>query len=254
MAIFSDCRIVLVRTSHAGNIGAVARAMKTMGLTQLYLVDPKDYPNHDAYVRATHAHDILDNAIICKNLEEALHGTVAAYALSSRKRGVSALPTDIRTATMEAVNLLTTKGPVAFVFGNEATGLVNDEITLCNRFAYIPASDSYYSLNLASAVQVICYEFRMAALAQSEKTENPDDTKPVIMATHEEYQGLYQHLQKAMEQTTFLDNGNHHRIMRRLRKLFDRTQLERKELMILRGILSAFERTIHKAHNPSNDE
>ena len=253
MALFSDCRIVLVRTSLSGNIGAVARAMKTMGLTQLYLVNPKDYPNHDAYVRATHASDILDTATICESLVEALQGTVAAYALSSRKRGISATPADIRTAAMEAHNLLARKGPVAFVFGNEATGLTNDEMTLCNRFAYIPATDTYYSLNLGCAVQVVCYEFRLAFLAQTENIEKSDDTKPITMATHEEYQGLYQHLQKAMEQTRFLDNGNHHRIMRRLRRLFDRAELEQKELLILRGILSAFERAIHKS-NPPCDE
>ena len=244
MDVFSQCRIVLVRTSHPGNIGAAARAMKTMGLSQLYLVQPRRFPDLTAFSRATHATDILDRAIVCDSLEQALDGTVAAYALSARRRGLSAQPQDIREAASQAVELGTHRGQVAWVFGNEKSGLTNEEMALCNHFAFIPTVEECCSLNLGSAVQVACYEYRQAALMQTGTCPPAAVQDETPLATHQECQGFYQHLEAVLWQTPFLENGNSERIMRRLQRLFDRSMMEEKEVMILRGILTAIQRSI----------
>ena len=247
MDVFSKCRVVLIRTSHPGNIGAVARAVKTMGLGRLYLVSPKQFPSEEATLRASHATDILENAVVCQTLSEALAGTVAAYGLSARLRDLSASPQSVADAARQAVGLAATQGEIAFVFGNETTGITNDEMRLCNRFAYIPTSDDYYSLNLGSAVQVVAYEYRMAAMTQAmmpEKTET-------LMATHQEYEGFYAHLEAVLSRTKFLESGNSTRILRRLRRLFDRATLEQKEIMILRGILTSLERAMTERKDSS---
>ncbi|MBX9849705.1 MAG: RNA methyltransferase, partial [Rhodocyclaceae bacterium] len=160
-APLSRIRIVLSRTSHPGNIGAAARAMKTMGLSNLYLVAPKHLPEEQAIAMASGADDVLASAIVVPTLEDALEGTVLAVAMTARRRDLSAPIVWLRDAAIEAV-ATTAHGEVALVFGNETAGLTNQETDLCQRLAMIPAHADYSSLNLAAAVQVASYELRLA--------------------------------------------------------------------------------------------
>src|SRR6185369_14442659 len=158
---FDRVRVVLVRTSHPGNIGSAARAMRTMGLSRLVLVQPRSFPDAEADALAASATDVLEQAQVCETLEEALAGTVVQVAFSARTRTLSHTPLDAREAARE---LLQTPGELALVFGNETYGLSNEEVLLCNRLAHIPTDEEASSLNLAAAVQVAVYELRMAWL------------------------------------------------------------------------------------------
>src|SRR5690606_28555206 len=148
---------------HPGNIGAAARAMKTMGLARLYLVSPRHLPEEQAIAMASGADDVLAAATVVDTLEEALHGTMLAVAMTARRRDLSAPIAWVRDAVPEALTSAG-QGEIAFVFGNETAGLSNQETDLCQRLAMIPANSDYSSLNLAAAVQVLCYELRLAAL------------------------------------------------------------------------------------------
>src|SRR5690606_35279769 len=159
----SRIRIVLSRTSHPGNIGAAARAMKTMGLSRLYLVAPKQLPEEQATAMASGADDMLAAATVVDTLEQALEGATLAVAMTARRRDLSAPIAWVRDAVPEAL-ASAAHGEIAFVFGNETAGLSNQETDLCQRLAMIPANSEYSSLNLAAAVQVVCYELRLAGL------------------------------------------------------------------------------------------
>jgi len=233
----ANVRIVLVRTSHPGNIGAAARAMKTMGLTRLTLVAPDKFPDPVADARATGALDVLSGATVCGTLEEALAGTLHAVALSARRRELPHAVRDARQAAAELVERAR-DGEVALVFGTEMAGLSNVEAGLCREFATIPANPDYSSLNLGSAVQVMAYEVRMAAL---ESTAAP---RAVVEpgrepARFEDIENLFRHLETTMIETGFLDPGQPKRLMPRLRRLFARTALEKEEVNILRGFLNS---------------
>lgn len=162
-AALERIRVVLSHPSHPGNIGAAARAMKTMGLKRLYLVNPKSFPDPQAVAMATGADDVLAAATVCSTLTEALSGTVAATALTGRRRELATEPAWAREAAAELV-AAAGAGEVALVFGNEKTGLSNEEVAQCRHWALIPTSDQYRSLNLAQAVQILCYELRLAAV------------------------------------------------------------------------------------------
>jgi len=220
---------VLCRPSHPGNIGAAARAMKTMGLGELRLVAPERYPAPEADWMATNAVDVLHSARIENTLVDAIEDCVAAFAMSARPREWSPRVLDARSAAASAMAL---EGDVAFVFGNETAGLTNEEVFACQFLVHIPASAEFSSLNLAQAVQVMAYELYMARApdAVSGRSEKP--------ATVADLEGLYAHLEEAARETNFMASGS--RLRERWRRLFSRVPgLEREEVNIMRGLLRA---------------
>ena len=237
--LLSRIRIVLCRPSHPGNIGAAARAMKTMGLSSLYLVSPRQFPDPEADTRATGAVDVLQNAQVVSSLKEALAGTVFAAALTARQRDIG--PT--LGAPRETVAQLLAEaagGEVALVFGNETVGLTNEEILHCQAAVTIPTNPDFSSLNLGSAVQVLCYECRMSAFAGRPPVARPEVTPfASALATNDEIEGLYGHLETVMTDTGFFNPQQPGRLLHKLRRLFGRSRLERDEVNILRGILAA---------------
>jgi tRNA/rRNA methyltransferase len=225
----SAFRIVLCRPSHPGNIGAAARAMKTMGLADLRLVAPERAPVPKDEWMATHAADVLAAARTHATLAEAIADCASAFALSARPREWSPQVLDLRAAAARAVAF---DAPVAFVFGSESAGLTNDELFACQFLVHIPAAPGATSLNLAQAVQVVCYELHLAtdATVPEMRTEKP--------ATVQDLEGLYAHLEQAATATDFMAPGS--RLRERWRRLFSRVPaLEREEVNILRGLLKA---------------
>jgi tRNA/rRNA methyltransferase len=226
-------RIVLSHTTHPGNIGAAARAMKTMGLSRLFLVKPERYPHADAEAFATGAIDLLESAVICDSLDEALAGTVLAIASTARHRDLAHEVVDCREACRRMI-AEATGGEVALVFGTERAGLSADEVSRCQSIAVIPTNWDYSSLNLAQAVQVFAYELRMIAIGEQVYSQHPAD-----LATHDEAEGFYRQLEETFYSTGFLDPKEPKRLMQRMRRMFARARIEKKELNILRGFLSA---------------
>ena len=229
-------RIVLSRTSHPGNIGAAARAMKTMGLSQLVLVSPQSFPDPVATARAAGADDILQSARVVGSLAEALEGTVFAAAMTARRREMAVPMKWARDAAGELVHLAA-KGDVALVFGNETKGLSNEDVALCHMPVTIPVSPEYSSLNLGAAVQVLSYELRMAALDPGRAPAL--EFEP---ATHEQIEGFYAHLDRAITASGFFNPVSSKRLWPRIRRLYGRIRLEKDEVNILRGMLTAFEK------------
>lgn len=246
--------VVLSHPSHPGNIGAVARAMKTMGLSRLLLVNPKRFPDAEATARAAGAGDLLTRAEVCSSLEAALADTVCAYAVSARQRHLGPPPLVARQAAAELV-AAAGDGPVALVFGNEAAGLSNDEVQRCQRSVYLPANPDYPSLNLAAAVQILTYELRLAAFTGSPPVASPAVPFASPPAVHRDVEHFFRHLERVMRATGFLDPQRPRRLLPKLRRLFARAQLERDEVNILRGLLDAVERRIDggEASDPGDD-
>jgi tRNA/rRNA methyltransferase len=234
-------RVVLSHTSHPGNIGAAARALKTMGLSRLLLVNPKRFPDDEAVARAAGAEDILAQAEVFASLDAALGDCVFVYAVSARHRNLGPPPLPARLAAGEIL-ARAGDGEVALLFGNETAGLSNVEVQRCQATVFIPANPDYTSLNLASAVQLLSYELRLAAF---------DGCPPVLTravpfasppASQQEQQGFYEHLERVMVSSGFLDPQRPRRLLPKLRRLFGRAELERDEINILRGLLDALER------------
>ena len=224
-------RIVLCRPSHPGNIGSAARAMKTMGLTDLRLVTPEKFPAKEAEWMATNAVDVLHSARLHASLEEAIADCASAYALSARPREWGPQVHDVRAAAGAAMR---TEGKVAFVFGNEQAGLTNEEVLACQFLVHIPANPEFSSLNLAQAVQVVAYELRMAV-----DPRIPEGLHQKL-ATVADREGLYAHLNEAGQRSGFYAPETGSKLMERLRRLFSRVpDLEREEVNILRGLLKA---------------
>jgi tRNA/rRNA methyltransferase len=243
MQALTNVRIVLVRTSHPGNIGAAARAMKTMGLNRLVLVAPESFPDRVADARATGALDVLQAAHVCATLEEALAGSAHAVALSARRRELGHPVLSARDASARLMALAQDR-EVALVFGTEISGLSNDEAGLCQELVMIPADPGFSSLNLGAAVQVMAYELRVAAFGGSapligkRKTEQREEPESEP-AKFEDIENFYLHLEQVMLETGFLDPVNPKRLMPRLRRLFSRVDLEKEEVNILRGLLNS---------------
>jgi len=231
--LLSHIRIVLSHTSHPGNIGATARAMKTMGISSLYLVNPKIFPDAEADARASGASDVLRKARVCASLNEALQGTVHALAVSARRRELGYASADARSAAQQLV-AAAQEGEVAIVFGTEMSGLTNEEILQCRAVAHIPADPACSSLNLAAAVQVLAYEARVAAMGEQPPL---GESEP---ARHEDVENLYVHLEQSLLASGFLDPSNPKRLLPRLRRMFGRIRLEQEEVNILRGMLNSF--------------
>jgi tRNA/rRNA methyltransferase len=230
--LLANLRVVLCQTSHPGNIGAAARAMKTMGLSNLYLVQPKKFPHTEATALATGAADVLDRAVVCETLEEALAGCAFAIGLSARRRDLSHEVMDTREAAQQALAVAASQ-PVALVFGTEMSGLSNAELDRCQLLAMIPANPEFSSLNLAAAVQVMCYELRMAAL--DGRMEPVEFGEP--LANNEDLEMLYRHMEETLISIGFLNPAAPGRLMQRLRRLYARARPEKEEVNILRGIL-----------------
>jgi len=233
-------RVVLSRTSHPGNIGAAARGMKTMGFDELVLVAPRHFPDPDATAMAAGAADVLQAARVVDSLEAAIAECTLAVGFSARGRDLSHAPAALRELA-PGILATTEAGTVALVFGNETSGLSNDELLRCQRLAHIPANPAYSSLNLAAAVQVACYELAATSGMHALPASGAPDA-----ATGEDIEGFFAHLESAVHQTGFADPQNPGRFMERMRRLFARSGLERAEVKLLRGMLGAFEKKMRR--------
>lgn len=232
----SNIRIVLVDTTHPGNIGAVARAMKSMSLQRLFLVRPRLFPCAEATARAAGADDVLHHAMVCQSLTDALSGCGWVVGTSARPRSIAWPELDPRTCSGRCL-AEAQRTNVAVLFGREHSGLTNAELDHCHAVVRIPTNPEFSSLNVAGAVQVLGYELLQGSthsIAPLRRVSPP--------ASAEEMERLYAHLELTLEDIGYLDPANPRRLQRRLRRLFNRLQPDRSELNLLRGILSAAQR------------
>jgi len=239
----ANIRIVLVNTTHPGNIGGAARAMKNMGLAELYLVQPKEYPAPRAVWRAAGARDVLANATIVESVDEAIADCGLVVGTSARERRIPWPLLNPRECG-EKTYLEAEKHKTALLFGREDRGLTNDELQKCHYHVHIPSNPEYSSLNLATAVQVLAYEVRMASLAD-EQGNLPALTEwdqPPVNAGDLEY--FHEHLATTMADLKFYDPENPKQLLTRMRRLFNRVRMDEMEVSILRGLLSSVQRTI----------
>ena len=244
----SSVRIVLIATSHPGNIGSTARAMKTMGFYSLYLVSPKSFPDYRAKEMAAGADDVLDQVTVVDTLEEALVGCQLIFATSARARELS-LPGFMPSEFAEYVSEQSDNTQIAVVFGREHAGLTNEELLKCHYHINIPSNPDYSSLNLAQAVQIISYELRVKLLSpQTEVSLRRDE-----FASADEVEHFYEHLKAVFIEIEFLKETNPRRLMQRVRRLFNRVNLEKMEVSILRGMLSQVQKTLHRLSHTKED-
>ena len=246
-ARLSKIRVVLINTTHPGNIGATARAMKVMGLQQLHLVTPKTFPDAEATAMASGADDLLQHAVIHESLETALKGCALVLGTSARLRSLSMPQMDVRKAAESAL-LEHDSDDIAILFGRERYGLTNDEIQRCHQLVHIDTNPDYGSLNLAQAVQVIGYELRMSAIGEVGGEVgvrlSPLDWVPVDAGQMERF---YFHLEETLLDIKFLNPEQPKKLMMRLRRLFNRARPDQNEINILRGILAASQRAAEKS-------
>lgn len=233
----------MVHTTHPGNIGAAARVMKNMGLERLYLVEPKSFPDGIATAMASGADDLLANAHVCHSLQQAVDGCHLVMGSTARERKIQHDFIDARQAGALAFTE-SANYEVALVFGRERTGLTNHEIGLCHKLINISTNPSYPSLNVAAAIQIICYELRMAALNPDLKSKIA--TKTSNYASSDEVERFYQHLEQTLIEIEFLRPELSPQLMPKLRNIYNRLRLEQQELNILRGILSKTQRLVKK--------
>ncbi len=238
-------RIILVHTSHPGNIGAVARAMKNMGLAELVLVAPQRFPDAEATARASGADDLLAAARVCATLPEAIADCRLVIGASARSRTLGRPPLPAREAAGMAVRE-SSRHPVALVFGREHSGLSNEELDLCHHRLMVPVDEGFPSLNLAAAVMLVAYEVRLAMLAARQQPLSPDPRLPDELASMADMEGFYAHLERIMLYTGFLNPEQPRQLMRRIRRLYQRARPDANEINILRGILTSVERSFAK--------
>ena len=232
-----DIRVVLVETSHPGNIGAVARAMKNMGLSQLVLVRPRSFPDPEATARASGGADVLADARVVQDLAAAIADCGLVVATTARERDPNIRVLDVRDAAVRAVEEAA-RGPVALLFGNERTGLTNDELASAHLLLRIPANPQYSSLNLAMAVQLITYEVYRARGAVHRSADAVPEAVP--LATGAEMERLYTHLAQVLEEIGFRDRtASGRNLMDRIRRFLNRAEPDQNEANIVRGILTA---------------
>ena len=236
-------RIVLVGTQHPGNIGSAARAMKTMGLSQLVLVAPEKAPDRDTHAMAAGADDLVDAAPVYASLAEAVADCRWVLGATARNRRIQLEPLHPRDAAQRAV-AATASGPVALVFGRERTGLTNEELQLCHAAVHIPSDPAFSSLNLAAAVQVLSYELRCALLGNAATEESAVRTAPPVegAASHAELEGFFAQLGEALEQIDFHKGRAPESAMRKLRRLYLRANLDSADVRLLRGVLADTQR------------
>ena len=232
---FDKVRIVMVGTTEPGNIGAAARAMKNMSLSRLFLVNPINYPSAAATARASGADDVLSSAFVCSSLAEALEGVHLVIGASARQRNVKWKQMDVLDTCKEIQKTLAkSKQQVAVIFGTENSGLTNKELDLCHILMTIPGNPDYFSLNIASAIQVFAYQNFVSNIQIN--FENSDNE----LASFEELESFYVHLQQVLEHIDYFDEKRPKSLlMRRLRRLFGRSYPEKEEVAILRGILKS---------------
>lgn len=247
--LLNRIRIVMVNTTLPANIGAAARAMKTMGLSRLVLVAPKTFPSGDATALASGAADVLDQTMVVDTLEEAIADCELVFGTSARSRTIPWPLLDARPATELAIQHAAKNNQIAIVFGREDRGLTNEELALANYHLTIPVNAEYGVLNVAAAIQVICYELRMHALSQATTNADAHDNTPLMpltasqqmqwdepLATQGQMQQFYPHLEAMLADIDFLDPQNPRMLPLRLKRLFGRIQLDRMEYNLLRGI------------------
>lgn len=230
---FNNIRVVLCHTSHPGNIGSTARAMKTMGLSRLFLVQPKHFPDGQAKSLAVNAADVLDSATVTTTLEEAIADCHFVIGVSGKQRSLSQAVMNVREAAQEAKRIASDQ-QVALVFGTEMSGLSNAEADCCHILATIPANPAYTSLNLAQAVQVMCYELRMAITEGIPHISSKDGE----LANQADLERFYSHLHEVLAQIGYINPRAPKKLFERLRRLYGRAQLEKEEVQLLRGILT----------------
>ncbi len=231
--MLSHFKVVLVETSHPGNIGAVARAMKNMSMNQLCLVSPKNFPSADATARASGANDILSGVQVCNSLQDAVEDCQIVLGASARDRTISWPELTARECAEKFV--VATESKIALVFGRENSGLKNHELDLCHFLLRIPCHSEFSSLNLAAAVQVVCYELFIASGQKADSSIGDKEQEP--LATMAQMDAYYEHLLQTLDDIGFLHVDKSQSIMRRLRRIYNRVQLDSKEVDILRGIL-----------------
>lgn len=239
--MLQNIRIVLVETSHTGNMGSVARAMKTMGLSNLYLVNPLVKPDSQAISLAAGASDVIGNARIVDTLDEAIAGCSLVVGTSARSRSLPWPMLNSRECGIKSVEE-GQQAPVALVFGRERVGLTNDELQKCHYHVAIQANPEYSSLNLAMAVQIIAYEVRMAWLDAQEKAAPQPEYEASPYPLVDDLERFYQHIEQMMLESGFIRTGTPSQVMSKLRRLYTRARPERDELNILRGMFSSFEK------------
>ena len=257
ISILNSIRIVLVQTYHPGNIGAIARAMKTMGLNELYLVDPREYPSEEASSRAAGALDVLDNSTVVNSMAEAIEDCTQVFATSARKRNY----TRPQVSAEEAAGWIkqNPNEKIAIVFGRERMGLSNEQLGMCQQLLYIPGNPEYDVLNIGSAVQIVSYElFKQFGLHRDELEANQpnngknnsfqnESTSQEEYASQQDLERFYEHLKDTLSETGFLNRNHPGEAMQRLQQMFSRAQPNAKELRMLRGILGSVDKLTPKA-------
>lgn len=241
--MLENIRIVLVNTTHPGNIGGVARAMKNMGLSDLCLVEPKLFPHEDAVARASRADDLLDNALVVETLDEALADCQLVVGTSARSRTIPWPLVNPRELSA-IVAPLPADTKVAILFGREDRGLTNDELQRCHHHVHIPVNEDFSSLNIAAAVQVITYELRMAIVEGQSVADKPQwgTEWDVELADNRELELMFEHLQQTLVDVEFLDPEKPRNLMPRLRRLLLRAVPDKVEVNVLRGMLTAIQK------------
>lgn len=245
-----NIRFALINTSHAGNIGAAARAMKVMGLKQLHLIGPTDYPSAEATARASGADDVLFNADVHDTLDQAIAPCTVVFGTSARNRGMDIPVIDLAEAVTMMIDAAASQ-KVALLFGKERYGMTNEEMQRCHYLVRLPANPEYSSLNLAAAVQVAAYEIRKQCIEQSVEQltllENKSTTvAEVPFADAAKMQSFYEHLFSVMHEVDFMQQQNADSLAQKLRMMFNRLRIEKHEMDILRGFLSAVNKNIKK--------
>ena len=263
-------RIVMVNTTLPANIGSALRAMKTMGLSKLVLVAPKTYPHADIDALAAGAQDLIAQIEIVETLEQAIQDCHMVFGTSARSRTIPCPLLDVRPAAKEALQAASQQQRIAIVFGREDRGLTNEELALANYHLTIPVNADYGVLNVAQAIQVVCYELRMAALEQNSQPHTQTEDQMQLkqqqsmqwdepLVTHQQMEQFYPHFEKMLTEIEFLDPNNPRLLPLRLRRLFGRIQLDRMEYHLLRGVFSRVQALANGSwkkttENPANDE
>lgn len=250
-SVLARIRIVLVRTSHPGNIGSAARAMRTMGLHRLHLVAPEAFPHPEAGALAAGAGDVLEAARVEAALPQAIADCGLVLGATARHRGIALEELDPRQAARRVLDAAMAGREVALVFGNERSGLENEEVKYCHAAVTIPADPTYSSLNLAQAVQVVAWELRMAWLGGRADAAAVPAEQPADAAEMEQY---FAHLARALDAIDFHKGRSPERIMQRLRRLYLRAGPDRRELRVLHGILADTRRMATLAGRPGPDQ
>ena len=243
--IQQNISFILVGTTHPGNIGAAARAMKNMGISQMGLVSPKEFPHEKAFFRAKAATDVLEKAAVHKSLNKAISEAKLVIGTSARNRKVPWPLVSPREAAEEMVSFCkTSKDMVAVIFGREDRGLTNEELGLCNLHVHIPSSDEYPSLNLSQAIQIIAYEIRLKALSNEGKLKKQEWDVP--LAENAEIERLIEHFDELMQEVEFYETDNPRQLLTRVRRFFKRSKLDQMEANIFRGLFSAVQKNLRK--------